>query len=105
VLLKKKLLSIADFDFLRAQLDLLQNNPLNAPLGTILDPTGIRDTQGVGNNVQNPFFGAADQLFPRLTTPNYNMAEGTFTFGQTGLTFVRLLYLQVKRHLEIDEIG
>jgi hypothetical protein len=23
----------------------------------------------------------------------------------TGLTFVRLLYLQVKRHLEIDEIG
>ena len=83
----KKLLSLADIDFIRQQLDLLGNNPLNAPLGTILDPLGIRDTQGVGNNVQNPFFGNADQLFPRLTTPSYRFSEGAFSFGPTGLTF------------------
>ena len=88
MIVTKKLLSLADIDFIRAQLDLLGNNPLNAPLGTILDPLGIRDTQGVGNNVQNPLFGTADQLFPRLTTPVYSDAQGTFTFGQTGLNFV-----------------
>ena len=85
---KKKMLSLTDMDFIRAQLDLLGNNPLNAPLGTILDPAGIRDPQGVGNNLQNPYFGAANQLFPRLTRSEYQMADGTFTFGQTGLTIV-----------------
>jgi len=82
------LLTTADIDFILLQLRLPGNNPLNAAggTGTITDPTGIRDTQGVGNNVTNPFFGATDQLFPRLTTPSFKPAQGTFTFGQTGLS-------------------
>lgn len=74
MIVTKKLLSLTDIDFIRLQLDLPGNNPLNAPLGTILDPFGIRDTRGIGNNVQNPLFGTADQLFPRLTAPSYRLA-------------------------------
>ena len=80
-----KLLSYADLIFIRTQLDLPGNDPRNAPLGTILDPFGIRDVQGIGNNVSNPFFGTADHLFPRVTTASYIDAQGTFTFGQTGI--------------------
>ena len=68
-----------DILFLLTQLRLPGNNPLNiAPIGTgtILDPFGIRNTQGIGNNLNNPLWGAADQLFPRLT---YN----AFTFKRT----------------------
>ena len=56
-----------DIDFILSQLTLPGNNPLNAPNGTIIDPTGIRDVRGIGNNVLNPTWGAADHLFPRLT--------------------------------------
>jgi len=85
---KKIVLTQADIDFIWAQLRLPGNDPRNAPLGTILDPFGIRDVQGVGNNVTNPLFGAADQLFPRLTHVHWRDAAGTFTFGQTGLSIV-----------------
>lgn len=67
-----------DLDFILAQLLLPGNDPRNAPFGTILSAFGIRDVQGIGNNVLNPTWGAADQVFPRLTqdaTPY--MAEGT----------------------------
>jgi Ca2+-binding RTX toxin-like protein len=80
----KKLLTKADLNFIRTQLNLFGNDPRNAPLGTVLDPLGIRDVQGVGNNVTNPLFGNADQLFSRLTTPVYIDAQGTFTIGSAG---------------------
>ena len=57
----------SDLDFIYAQLTLPGNDPRNAPLGTVLDPTGIRDVQGIGNNIANPTWGAADQPFERLT--------------------------------------
>ncbi|WP_439114161.1 peroxidase family protein [Hydrogenophaga sp.] len=57
----------SDLDFIFAQLTLPGNDPRNAPLGTVLDPTGIRDVQGIGNNIANPTWGAADQPFERLT--------------------------------------
>ena len=81
-------LTPADITFILTQLTLPGNDPRNAPLGTILDPFGIRDVRGIGNNVNNPKFGAADQLFPRLTTASYRDAEGTFTFGAQGLNTV-----------------
>jgi Ca2+-binding RTX toxin-like protein len=56
-----------DLDFIFAQLLLPGNDPRNATGGTILDSLGIRDVQGVGNNVLNPTWGSADYLFPRLT--------------------------------------
>src|SRR3990167_7779804 len=61
------LLNQTDIDFIFAQLTLPGNDPRNAPLGTVLDPTGIRDVGGVGNNVGNPLSGAVDQAFERLT--------------------------------------
>ena len=85
---RKIKLTQADIDFIWAQLTLPGNDPRQAPLGTILDPLGIRDVAGVGNNVTNPLFGSTDQLFPRLTTPQWRDADGTFTFGQTGLSIV-----------------
>ena len=60
-----------DITFLLAQLRLPGNQP---PLP--IDPTGIRDVSGVGNNINNPTWGTADQLFTRAT---YN----AFTFQRT----------------------
>jgi Ca2+-binding RTX toxin-like protein len=60
-----------DLSFLLAQLRLPGNTPLLP-----IDPTGIRDVLGTGNNVNNPTWGAADQLFSRDT---YN----AFTFQRT----------------------
>jgi Ca2+-binding RTX toxin-like protein len=68
-----------DIKFIRAQLTLLNNVPLNP-----VDNTGIRDVQGIGNNVFNPTWGSADQLFPRLTLVNYVNVMGTFSFAQNG---------------------
>ena len=81
-------LTLADLDFLWAQLNLPQNDPRNAPFGTILDPFGIRDVSGFGNNINNPFFGATDQLFVRKTPAVFKQAEGTFSHGPTGLNVV-----------------
>lgn len=60
-------LNQTDIDFIFAQLTLPGNDPRNAPLGTVLDPTGIRDVGGVGNNIGRPLSGAVDQQFERLT--------------------------------------
>ena len=82
------LLNQTDLDFILLQLQLPGNDPMLAVGGgNILDPTGIRDVQGIGNNVLNPTWGAADQLFPRLTTASYSMAQGSFTADQSGFHF------------------
>jgi Ca2+-binding RTX toxin-like protein len=83
---RKFKLTQTDLDFIWEQLRLPGNNPLNGVNGTIVDSTGIRDVKGVGNNVMNPLFGAADQLFVRETTAQWRDADGTFTFGQQGLS-------------------
>jgi len=71
-------LNQTDLDFILAQLLLPGNDPRNDPFGSILSPFGIRDVQGVGNNVLNPTWGAADQIFPRLTTDTSPaVAQGT----------------------------
>ncbi len=60
-------LNQTDIDFLFAQLTLPGNDPRNAPLGTVNDPTGIRDVSGVGNNVLNPTWGSTGMPFARVT--------------------------------------
>ena len=65
-------LNNSDLTFLLSQLRLPGNIPL-----TPLDPQGIRDTSGIGNNIANPTWGAADQAFARLTVANYGSAQGT----------------------------
>ena len=80
-------LNANDIAFIKKQLTLPGNDPRNAPGGTIIDNTGIRDVQGIGNNVLNPTWGAADQLFSRITTDTtWAQSQGTFNFGPTGLT-------------------
>ena len=81
-----------DIDFILAQLLLPGNDPRNAPFGTILNAYGIRDVAGIGNNVLNPTWESADQLFPRLTvdtTPA--LAQGTlnpdFTINWTPTSY------------------
>ena len=71
-------LNQTDLDFILAQLLLPENDPRNAAFGSILSAIGIRDVQGIGNNVLNPTWGAADQIFPRMTVDSTPaMAEGT----------------------------
>ncbi len=64
---KRVQLNQVDIDFILAQLTLPGNDPRNAVPPSILGSFGIRDVQGIGNNVLNPTWGAVDQLFPRLT--------------------------------------
>ena len=77
-------LSQTDLDFIWEQLRLPGNRPL-----TPLDSTGIRDVQGIGNNLANPSWGAADTLFPRATFADFTYANrtGGFTLSQTGVVY------------------
>ena len=79
------LLDSTDIAFILNQLRLLGNDPRTTQGGTILDPRGIREVQGIGNNLLNPSWGNADTLFPRLTQQHWQSSEGTFTFGRSGL--------------------
>ncbi len=72
-------LSTVDIDFLKGNVQLPGNIPPNP-----LSNAGIRDTQGVGNNLFNPNWGAADQLFQRLVPAQYTNAEGKFTMTPQG---------------------
>lgn len=78
-------LTPVDIDFLLAQLTLPNNTPVLP-----IDPTGIRNPMGTNNNLFNPNWGAADQLFPRLTNPVWGSAQGSFTVanGPLGPSFV-----------------
>lgn len=75
------LLNQTDIDFILSQLNLPGNDPRRAltGLGTVLDPSGIRDVGGVGNNVNNPGWGAVDQAFARLTAAGWTNAQGTLS--------------------------
>ena len=71
-------ISQVDLDFILLQLRLPNNTPLMP-----LDMTGIRDTQGVGNNVLNPSWGAADTPFIRALTPQFIDAQQITGRGPT----------------------
>ena len=74
-----------DIIFLLTQLRL----PGNLPLLPI-DPTGIRDVRGIGNNLNNPTWGAAQQPFTRDTykafTFNRTLAQAAALQATTGST-------------------
>ena len=72
-------LSMLDIEFIKANVQLPGNIPPNP-----LSNAGIRDTQGVGNNLFNPTWGAADQIFARVTPAQYSNAQGSFTMGPQG---------------------
>jgi Ca2+-binding RTX toxin-like protein len=57
----------SDLDFILRQLRLPNNQPVLP-----MDMTGIRDVQGVGNNIANPSWGTASSPFLRLFSPDFN---------------------------------
>lgn len=65
-------LTLTDLDFWWNQINLPNNTPAFPT-----DPTGLRNVAGVGNNVSNPSWGSANQIFPRLTTAVWRNAQGT----------------------------
>ncbi len=94
-------LNQTDIDFIFAQLTLPGNNPLRGVLGTAVDPTGIRDVQGIGNNVSNPTWGSADQLFPRLVGSSYVNADGTVDFTAGPNPFVDVATSYANRTVDL----
>ena len=71
----------ADLDFILEQIEIAEANAAGAPLQSLVPnwdfPFGLRTLSGANNNLL-PFsaqFGAADNVFPRLTTPIFRTAE------------------------------
>ena len=72
----------SDLDFILAQIVRAETN---APLESPDLPFGLRTVDGTNNNAVpgQENFGAADQLFPRLTDPVFRDAEAGTSFSQT----------------------
>ncbi len=73
-----------DLEFILKQIKIAENHvatnyteytdALGNPVGDLV-PYGLRTVSGEYNNLSNITFGAADQFFPRLLTPNYQGAD------------------------------
>ena len=72
-------LSKNDLDFLleQAKLGVVEKSDL----ADISEAIGIRELSGFGNNVENPLWGTADQLFKRLTEADYKDGIGAVRDG------------------------
>jgi hypothetical protein len=76
----------SDLEFILKQIEVAEahaaGGDLRALVGDPASPFGLRTVDGSFNNLANPAFGAADQVFPRMTTPVFrDAAEGT-SFAQ-----------------------
>ncbi len=71
----------SDLDFILAQIRIAEQNAAGVPLSNLIDnpllPDGLRLVNGKFNNLLpgQENFGAADQVFPRLMTPNLRPAN------------------------------
>ncbi|MBV7550430.1 heme peroxidase [Pseudomonas sp. PDM26] len=69
----------SDLEFILEQIFIAERHAAGASLVDMLPnvevPFGLRTVSGFGNNLANPQFGAADNFFPRLTTPVFNTAQ------------------------------
>ncbi len=98
-------LNASDIRFIRDQIRIAERhvttlsatNPCGTLLGTapnqVGDPSlpfGLRTVDGTCNNLQpgQTKFGAADELFPRMLTPDFKQAEAGTTYQQTAGTVV-----------------
>ncbi|MGO4670268.1 peroxidase family protein, partial [Bosea sp. 2RAB26] len=81
----------SDLNFILDQIKIAELNAAGTPLTSLLPnvrvPLGLRTVDGSGNNLlnqqQSDTFGAADNVFPRVTTPVFNSAQGGTTYQQT----------------------
>ncbi len=74
----------SDLDFILAQIKIAEAHASGEPLfgenGMIPANNiswGLRTVDGTNNNLENPYYGAADQPFPRLLDPDYRPATET----------------------------
>ncbi|KPU56028.1 hemolysin-type calcium-binding repeat family protein [Pseudomonas fluorescens] len=77
----------SDLAFILDQIKIAEHNAAGENLNSLLDnvrmPFGLRTVEGTDNNLLHPEFGAADNVFPRLTTPNFRPAEAGTSYTQT----------------------
>ncbi|GAU86882.1 peroxidase family protein [Bosea sp. BIWAKO-01] len=81
----------SDLNFILDQIKIAEANAAGTPLTSLLPnvrvPLGLRTVDGSGNNLgtqqQSETFGAADNVFPRVTNPVFNSAEGGTSYQQT----------------------
>jgi Ca2+-binding RTX toxin-like protein len=71
----------ADLEFILQQTKIAESHAAGAPLASLISngelPFGLRTVDGLYNNIvpERSEFGAADVLFPRMTTPVFRNAE------------------------------
>jgi Ca2+-binding RTX toxin-like protein len=69
----------SDLEFILEQIFIAERNASGTSLADLLQnvevPFGLRTVSGIDNNLANPQFGAADNFFPRMTTPVFNTAQ------------------------------
>ena len=75
------LLIRSDLDFILAQ---ILSSEAHTPIGDPSLPFGIRTVSGAGNSIVTGHYdyGAADHIFPRLTDPEFRIAENGTSYGQ-----------------------
>src|SRR5262247_4682642 len=79
----------SDLEFILQQIMIAERHAAGEDLPSLLPnslvPFGLRTVNGTFNNVVpgRENFGAADQLFPRLTDPTFRTAESGTTYSQT----------------------
>ena len=82
-------LNRGDLDFILQQIHIAEANAAGADLSTLIPdqalPFGLRTVSGLDNNLflDQTNFGAADTIFPRLTTPVFRLAEAGTSYTQT----------------------
>jgi Ca2+-binding RTX toxin-like protein len=80
-------LNRADLEFILQQIKIAEAHAAGADLRSLIpdpaSPLGLRTVDGSFNNLANPTFGAADQVFPRMTTPVFRDADEGTSFAQT----------------------
>jgi Ca2+-binding RTX toxin-like protein len=77
----------SDLDYVLKQIQVAEANAAGEDLHTLVpdpnSPAGLRTVDGSFNHLDDPSMGAADQVFPRMTTPVFRDAADGTSFAQT----------------------
>ncbi|MCP2020160.1 UNVERIFIED_ORG: Ca2+-binding RTX toxin-like protein [Pseudomonas reinekei] len=77
----------SDLAFILDQIKIAEHHAAGENLVSLLPnirvPYGLRTVEGTENNLLHPEYGAADNVFPRLTTPDFRPADAGTSYTQT----------------------
>ena len=78
----------SDLEFILDQIEIAEAHAAGGDLRELIGddpakPFGLRTVDGSFNNLTNPQFGAADTVFPRMTSPEFREAADGTSFSQT----------------------